>query len=1256
MFGVTGNDVAALHDADLRTLITRLSLAELSRKGLPLAGVTAGGNQDAADGGIDVRVELAGVLQHADFVPRQTTGFQVKKPDMSARAIVAEMRPKGVLRPVIGELANAGGSYVIVSSQGSVADKPLADRRKAMRDALAGHPKANDLYVDFYDRERIATWVNEYYGIAVWVRARVRRELSGWRPIGDWTNEVVAEGLPYLCDDKACLIDERTSKRESLPILEGFARLRIALGKSRQAIRLIGLSGVGKTRLVQALFESGVGSAPLDCGLAVYTDYSGEMTPTARDMAHRLVESNRRAILVIDNCNPQMHAELARICTGNKGNVSLITVEYDVRDDEPERTEVFRLQNASPSLVEEWVKREFDHVSQIDCSRIAAFSDGNFRVARALAETLKKGETLGQLKDRELFQRIFQQRNEYDQSLLHAAEDLSLLYSFDGKDCAEHGELAQIGALHGVTTRDLFAAAVTLGQRGVVQPRGRWRAILPQAIANPLARDALQRIPDVEFDAFCASLPDRMLKSLSRRLGYLHDSPAAQRVVKRWLTPGGPLGDLLTLGDRGLEVVRNIAPVAPGAVLANIAVELASSRGPSIVAASNQARWQWIRFLKALAYEPEMFEDAVMALTRFVAAEPENHNHNSAMEPFGELFHLRLSGTLATPQQRRDFVRKLSRDPDPGFRRCASLALNELLQSLHFVSLSHHDFGARPRDFGWAPAIDKDIYDWFKEAIALTLELDGMVDDGRSILARNIHHLWIYSACEDELERASEVLSRDAPWIDGWLAFRAVLRFDDAPERTKMRERLLTITDRLKPSDLLSRARACVLTRSFSGFDIIDGEEGDLSKAWAKSADHATKFGEAFAMDETLLRTFLPYVFVERSPVRAWDFGKGLVTGANDLAHVWMMLHDELAKMPEGARDVTVLGGFLSGAAERDSGFTKGVLDTLSDDPILAHQLPWLQSHVAMDEPGIQRLVDAIDAEKIEAKDLSHLASGVVREVPTLALETLLLKIAWMPEGSMVALNILHMHLHCLNEDNRAIKPTLIACGRVLLANVDLSKSSEAGNFGLKAVVEACLSGISGEAGTRDLCRNICKALSDLHLSVYKITYLLEGLFRIQPFIALDELVMSGVISKWNQSFEGTFNRPTPIEEIDPAVLRSWANCDPEARYPALGHALPLFATKGAGVETGISPRFLEMLEDAPDRIAFLGNALDRIQPRSWSEPLHLVLKRRRAILRTLSSHHDPAIRVWLADQETWLVTWIAKEREQEGEREKSFE
>ena len=125
MLDITGDHISKLSDEDLRTLVVKLCEAELCRFNLPLSAVTAGGHQNAADGGIDVRVELLSNSSPLDFIPRNVTGFQVKQEDMPPSAIQPEMRPKKKLRPSICELASKQGAYVIVCGKGSTTDSAL---------------------------------------------------------------------------------------------------------------------------------------------------------------------------------------------------------------------------------------------------------------------------------------------------------------------------------------------------------------------------------------------------------------------------------------------------------------------------------------------------------------------------------------------------------------------------------------------------------------------------------------------------------------------------------------------------------------------------------------------------------------------------------------------------------------------------------------------------------------------------------------------------------------------------------------------------------------------------------------------------------------------------------------------------------------------------------------------------------------------------------------------------------------------------
>ena len=139
--------------------------------------------------------------------------------------------------------------------------------------------------------------------------------------------------------------------------LEGIRQMRDQLREARSVVRLVGLSGVGKTRLVQALFDDRVGVQSLNPSLAIYTNMADSPDPQPIGLASDLVAAGTPAILVIDNCPPELHQRLSEVCRQERSKLSVITVEYDIREDEPEGTEVFTLETSSSELIEKLLRQ-----------------------------------------------------------------------------------------------------------------------------------------------------------------------------------------------------------------------------------------------------------------------------------------------------------------------------------------------------------------------------------------------------------------------------------------------------------------------------------------------------------------------------------------------------------------------------------------------------------------------------------------------------------------------------------------------------------------------------------------------------------------------------------------------------------------------------------------------------------------------------------------------------------------------------------
>src|SRR5690349_16948018 len=113
MLEITSDDIAALNDEDLRNLVGRLCEADLRLHGVSASSVTWGGNQNAPDGGIDVRVTIDKGTAPGGFVPRPKCGLQAKITDFTPGLISSEMRPSGTLRLSIVELIRDAGAYII---------------------------------------------------------------------------------------------------------------------------------------------------------------------------------------------------------------------------------------------------------------------------------------------------------------------------------------------------------------------------------------------------------------------------------------------------------------------------------------------------------------------------------------------------------------------------------------------------------------------------------------------------------------------------------------------------------------------------------------------------------------------------------------------------------------------------------------------------------------------------------------------------------------------------------------------------------------------------------------------------------------------------------------------------------------------------------------------------------------------------------------------------------------------------------------
>lgn len=1273
---ITGEDITLLDDADLRTLIGLLCEADYRSVELPTKGITWSGHQDAPDGGLDVVVRGEIDPPVNSFIPRKITGFQVRKYDMPRSLIIKEMKPKGVLREVIKSFIQENGAYIIVSSAASTTDPTLKNRLSAMQDTVRGEDGYENLHLDFLDRGRIATWVRSHPSLILWIRNKIGRPLTGWQPFENWSKSPGGIEEEYILDDGLRLYDGTDSSNEKLSVESGMQKIRSLLSAPGSSIRLAGLSGVGKTRFIQALFDDRIGQSTLNPSLAFYTDMANGPDPNPVAFVEQLIALKTRAILIIDNCPPDLHSRAVKIRSGLQDTISLLTAEYDVRDHLPEETSVFKLEPCGDEVIKKLLKNRFPHISQIDINTISNFSGGNARVAILLANTVKQGETLSGFRDDVLFERLFQQRHETSENLLISAQVCSLVYSFEGTDTdSERSELKFLASLAGKSVLELYRDVSTLKDRDLIQSRSVWRALLPLAIANRLAKRTLESIPiDSLTQSFLCNSSERLIKSFTHRLHYLHDSKVAVKMANDWLAEEGWLGKAVcNFNQFGMEVFRNIAPVTPGKVLETIERAANGGEGDKFTSRENRHYHEFVLLLRHLAYDPVLFSRCIDLICRFALSEKPDENNNSTRNILESLFFIYMSGTHATAEQRAKEIEKLLFTDDRDRQELGLFLLNAALETWDFSSSYGFEFGARSRDFGFSPKTREDIENWYEIFINLCTRLalsdQKVFNSASKILADHLQGLWTELAMYKIIEYSAGQIHTQKTWNEGWLSICRIIRYDGKGFNEEILQRLYKLEQFLKPNNLLERARAFALSDQNYAFDLENtfDENNDELDGWQRVREITHKIGTQIAQDLGSFTLLLPELISSNSD-RVHTFCRGIAEGCRNKNEYWEYLYNEFENTPKEKRQIRVFEGFLSYCAENDPEFYNGILDNIIRDPLLGEWFPILQATSKIDKRGVERLLDALEKGKAPVNNYRFLAWGSVHEsVSEDDLSIVLEKILSMPEGVYVAIEILTMKFHGAEKKFCEHSRKLIEIAREALSQYPFSNrrryTNNTDDYRLSRIVEECLQGNEAEIAAFKICRNFIKGLEENRIYKHDFPGLLNALSNTQPIVFLDVFCEETNLEDYQfRRFFSDFpkRQKNPMDQINDDIIISWCNQKPQGRYPIIASVVTAFSESE---ETGTyewKPIVHKIIEKAPQINLVLESLMKTIKPIARTGSRAELMENRSVLLTDLFDHDNTEVRTWAKNEYLLLKAKIQKEREEERvhsrERNESFE
>ncbi len=1153
---LTPNDIMQLGDDDLADLLGRLVEAEALGNGIPLSAITYGGHGNAADDGVDARISWSGAPDHTDFFPRRTTVFQSKAESMSAAPIVREMAPGGQPRPLFQELASEDGAYVMFCGKDDCNYRMLRDRKAAMRSAVSTVQQGERLALDFYDASRIARWANKYAGVVAWLRDRLGRPLQGWRPYEPWSRPDADEQLPYLADDTPRAAFTFTEDAPQVKVLNALEHVRSELATPRRSVRIVGLSGTGKTRFAEALFDNDVGTAALSTSRVIYGDIASVgVSPTS--VAEQLIAAGRPAIMIADNCPAAAHREVTKIIARPNSQVSFLSIDYDVGEDQPEFTLVVLLSEDSHDLIGALLAQRAPNLPPTDRDRITEFSGGNSRVALVLLQSAREGGSLANLTDRELVRRLFQEdRSPASDTLMRCAEVASLVISYsveppeEGPD-PEHYHLA---SLAGVSAGEMFRATREFIDRGVGQQRGGWRAVLPHALAARLARQALERIPRAElYRAFSEQASQRLALSFARRLGQVDDHPEAQAIASMFLTEGGPVGVVSANNKWGLEMLLALAPAAQEVALDTVARSLDADKSGRLVEDKSITRYWLAKLLMHLAHQPHLFNRAALLLARVVKDEDRDNNQYNVRHLFEQLFWIVMSGTLAEPDHRIDFVEDLLIHEDGEMRALGIDALGAPLKGTNFSSNTDlTKFGGRARTWGWRLQTDGQIEQQFAGAARRLTEIavspDPLAERARLALE---HHIREFS--EERfvhlLEKIAYTLRAQSFWAAGWREICLTLHFDGRGMDRTTRDRVSLLERMLAPRTLDERFEIFVLCPHWDLYTPYPKDENDHLLEAEPEIDAMCR--ELRDLPEELLE------YVRRTTPsgqgQASLFGESLVASGLDPDALYSIGIEAWDTCSSQTRYFGFFSGVLKALAVRDAEKAEEMLDRVAGHPSLGRELVSLSRAVVPPSPrSLGRILSGLRAGRVDPRSLSWLAGDGLAQLDGLVaiLEELM---EHGREGETAVAQILIGLLHHDKTGIDRLRPELRGIARRVVGSEHLFSNPDImRTYVAKQLVKAVLNHENDPLLASAVVASIRAAIGEGVLGDDSIKDVLRLIADRFPDVFLTDVVLySGSKDIWWYFFVGNDDNDVrrsvhPIDRIDPAYLIRWARKDPE--------------------------------------------------------------------------------------------------------------
>lgn len=893
-FEISADDLRSLTGAQFADLLRRLLHAEALANGLPEDGIHVASNITSPDGGEDARIEWEGGVARTSFLPSRLCQFQMKAGPITPSKAGREVTMRGEVKPMIRSVIEAGSNYIMLSTHPYV-KKEIEARERKIRQALRDSELAiENSQVGFRSGEQIAAWVNSHPSVALWLFERVRPgSVRTFTTYEGWGRRPEHHAVSFSDDSRLHELRERILACATVP---------------GSTLRVVGLAGIGKSRLV---FES-FGGEP-EKTLVMYAVDSESPPGAVKETVSRLADSQRRAVVVVDECDINTHRQLEGMVLRAGSQISLITIDDELPRNASSKS-TFEVADSPEEVVESIIEELLPGSLNEDKRRLSRFAKGFPAVAVRMAGVWETGVPIAHSTNDDLVDRFVSGRSPLNRDLLLKSAQLVSAFALMGWEHPIAKQTAGVAGFDGVLTDSEFRRGISdLLSRGIIRQRGRCVTLQPRPIAMNLAARQWQEWNPDKWDEVLTGATNSDLNAFAaRQLALINTTDIAKDVAGHVCRLGGPLSDFESLSTAGHpEVLSSLAEIDRDGIVALI--EHITNAVGDLRLVTGDVRRNLVAAAEKIAFHPDTFHAGADLLLDFAVHENE-HWANNATSTFEGLFTLYLGGTEANAAARLEYWDHAVRTADQARLEVLVRALSAGAELGGFTRAAGAEFhGSLEALESWKPETRQDIKDYTTGFVTRLADL-GVRDDEVGALARrelgNHIRSLVSGGFIDLVEEVTQRLSDQVVyWPEGLRGAASTLKYgDDLP--AGVRERVNNIARSLRAPDLKSRVDLLVT----QGITVQSGEidSTDFAAQYEAYVSAIDELADELIANVDVFSACLPDL-VRGGQYMAYEFGRSLGESSDDPLE-WLGAIIEAAKETDPqAMNHDLLVGCLTG-------------------------------------------------------------------------------------------------------------------------------------------------------------------------------------------------------------------------------------------------------------------------------------------------------------------------------------------------------